>query len=298
MGVLESTKDGRRFTLGTRCLVGRSPLAQLRLGIDAASAEHATVWWDEAGWHVRDLGSTNGTWVEDRRLRAGEATALGEGVRLAFGAPEASWVLAGAGPPVPAVRHQETGRAAGPVDGVLFLPDADAPLGCVVPGRGAWWLERVAGAAVVVDQDVVDVDGAAWTLELPPGQYGSGSVDPAAAGVCLDVGPGDTLVVEGRGAGPRRVVLPPGPDLAPLVALVRQRLGDARRRGAPEAQGWLSLATLADALSLAPLEALRRLWRTRSRLRQAGWPEADCLLQWQEGTDRIRVGLPLASPGC
>jgi two-component system, cell cycle response regulator len=78
------TEIGRRTTLDRdRFLVGREDGADILLDRDSVSRQHAEVVRDVRGqWMVRDLDSTNGTFVNDRRTS--EAT-LRDGDQLRFG---------------------------------------------------------------------------------------------------------------------------------------------------------------------------------------------------------------------
>jgi transcriptional regulator with GAF, ATPase, and Fis domain/pSer/pThr/pTyr-binding forkhead associated (FHA) protein len=60
------------LTAGQACTMGRSPTNRIVLKDDLCSREHAEVTYGNGRWHVRDLGSTNGTRVNDVRLDAGE----------------------------------------------------------------------------------------------------------------------------------------------------------------------------------------------------------------------------------
>jgi diguanylate cyclase (GGDEF)-like protein len=78
---------GRRFTLGKpEHVVGRRSELELPLDIDSVSRRHARLVKDGDGWAVEDLGSTNGTWVNDaqvhlrHKLRNGDTLRFGEAV--------------------------------------------------------------------------------------------------------------------------------------------------------------------------------------------------------------------------
>jgi len=61
---------GRRIALDSREMaIGRSSRADLQLDIESASRHHATVVRTSAGWLLRDNGSTNGTFVNDRQIK-------------------------------------------------------------------------------------------------------------------------------------------------------------------------------------------------------------------------------------
>ena len=68
MGVLERADGARRIALGGRVLAGRGERCDLRLASPRASGEHAVLTWRDGGWHVRDLGSRNGTLIDGEPL--------------------------------------------------------------------------------------------------------------------------------------------------------------------------------------------------------------------------------------
>jgi diguanylate cyclase (GGDEF)-like protein len=72
-----------------RTVVGRSPDAQIRLGSDGVSRAHAEILLDGGRVRVRDLGSTNGTFLngeraEARELRDGDKLSIGEVTLMLF----------------------------------------------------------------------------------------------------------------------------------------------------------------------------------------------------------------------
>lgn len=80
--VISGPDRGLRRTLPfSRLKIGKSPACGLVLSDPAVSSEHAEVVFSEAGVHLADLGSTNGTWLGGTKLA--EATlAPGAEVRL------------------------------------------------------------------------------------------------------------------------------------------------------------------------------------------------------------------------
>jgi hypothetical protein len=86
------TVDGRRHELSVeRAVLGRSRDCDLRVGDANVSRRHAEVREDGDGWVLVDLGSTNGTLlngrrVERERLEDGDTITLGS-TRIVFGAP-------------------------------------------------------------------------------------------------------------------------------------------------------------------------------------------------------------------
>jgi pSer/pThr/pTyr-binding forkhead associated (FHA) protein len=69
-----------------RLTIGRSSSCQLVLSDDTVSRRHAELFLDGGRWILRDLGSSNGTWVNGRRVveaevRTGDVVHFG-GCRL------------------------------------------------------------------------------------------------------------------------------------------------------------------------------------------------------------------------
>lgn len=63
--------DGRTFTLGeTPLIIGRSPQASIVINDSNVSRQHAEVWRTAEGVAIRDLRSTNGTFVNGHRIDA------------------------------------------------------------------------------------------------------------------------------------------------------------------------------------------------------------------------------------
>ncbi|MDT0323148.1 DUF1707 and FHA domain-containing protein [Streptomyces millisiae] len=64
--------------------IGREAGCGLRLSDSSVSRHHARLFSTPAGWLLHDLGSVNGTWVNDRRVTGGAPVRPGDQVR--FGA--------------------------------------------------------------------------------------------------------------------------------------------------------------------------------------------------------------------
>ena len=67
-------------------MIGRSSACQIVLGDDTVSRRHAELRYEDGRWLLRDLGSSNGTYVNGRcvteaEVRAGDVIHLG-GCRL------------------------------------------------------------------------------------------------------------------------------------------------------------------------------------------------------------------------
>lgn len=74
---------GTVLPLGTTPIViGRSPASTLVLEDEYASGRHARLQPSEQGWWIEDLGSRNGTFVDDERLSEPRLLHSGDVVRI------------------------------------------------------------------------------------------------------------------------------------------------------------------------------------------------------------------------
>ena len=81
--VIQGQDQGRTLQSAAAHLsIGRGNNASLQLGDPHLSAEHGLVLQDEETIRYRDLGSTNGTYVNSHRVEAGR---LSEGDELMIG---------------------------------------------------------------------------------------------------------------------------------------------------------------------------------------------------------------------
>lgn len=82
--VLQGSKAGTEIKIPTpKCLIGRSDECQLRPQSDAISRRHCVIITTENEVAVRDLGSRNGTYVNDEKV--GEEAVLLSGDKLRVG---------------------------------------------------------------------------------------------------------------------------------------------------------------------------------------------------------------------
>lgn len=84
--VVRGPKRGLAFWLDReRMLIGREALCPIFLDDASVSRQHAEITRRDGGWWLSDLGSKNGTQVNERAVR-GEAVALADGDLLLLGA--------------------------------------------------------------------------------------------------------------------------------------------------------------------------------------------------------------------
>lgn len=105
--------------------IGRNPLNDLTLPFPFVSGWHAVVRFDERGAKFFDLGSTNGTLHNGRRIAAGESVAVGDGLSLTIGKVELRIRQAQASQPAHVPGHPPMGPAY-PAP-LAPMPEQDAP---------------------------------------------------------------------------------------------------------------------------------------------------------------------------
>jgi len=85
--VVEGPLEGTSIPLGEAPVtIGRAPTSTLVIDDDYCSARHARVYRDGEGWWIEDLGSTNGTFIDDARLF--DPIEAQPGIRIRIGATE------------------------------------------------------------------------------------------------------------------------------------------------------------------------------------------------------------------
>ena len=85
--VLQGKEVVDRFDLASgENSIGRGSDCDIQIDTEALSRKHASIRLDGSALHIRDLASTNGTFVDHRRLKGAEERELSPGSRVRLGA--------------------------------------------------------------------------------------------------------------------------------------------------------------------------------------------------------------------
>jgi len=266
------------------------------------SAEHASIFWTGDRWEVRDLGSSNGTFVDGRPAPPGERVQLREGVELSFGGEAERWVLVEALPPVASARRLDTGEVRIAQDGLLALPSADDPQIAIFENEsGRWLVEAGTSARTGIDQEELTAGTADWLLSVPP--VSPGGVVPTTRrfrGVPKVIGVLTMRFKVSHDGDYVQLNLVQGNEIIAmgaraynelLLTLARARLGARAERAIPEEdQGWLHVDDLVEMLNI-PVERFNvSIHRARQQFAEAGVVNAGVLIERRPLTRQIRLG--------
>lgn len=300
MGTLKHLQTGAEVPLAARHVVGRSRTCQLQLDLASVSALHAELAWNGRAWHLRDLGSRNGTFVAGRRVPPGQPVELAAGAELGFGAPEPHYrFVEGSAPRLMAFGPSEVRIAD---DDVLCLPSAAECEAMVFRDPGERWvIETPEGTRPLADGECVVLGGQPFHVHLPGGVPATRdaeeprpqadapddgvlelrvSRDGEHVDLCFHLG-GEARPIESRA------------HAFLLLALARARLADAAQGQLPESEhGWTHREDLMKELAIDDPQLLN-LWvyRARQQLAQLRLPGAAKVIERREGAGQLRLGL-------
>jgi hypothetical protein len=262
------------------------------------SSEHASLEWNGVHWLLRDLGSKNGTFLDGRRLAAGEQGTVPKGAELRFGRQSAPWVLADDAAPTLMAVKLATGECAVAEWGYLALPDTQHPeLGISQDVHGAWSAECRGESVPVEDRTVVTTpDGMAWRVYLPVGI--EGTVKDEGGPMMLDqlelrfAFTRDEEHVELTARTPDAShALKTRAHHYPLLLLARQRLADQRARAPASEQGWTYIEDLLKMLRIDENHLNITIHRARVQFSQLGVVDAVGLIERRSSKRQLRLGI-------
>jgi hypothetical protein len=297
VATLENRASGTRSSLSGRHIVGRSKTCHLHIDEPNVSSLHAEILWYETAWHIQDLGSRNGTFVDGRRLAAGERAALASGAELAFGVPNVRFRLIDDSPPL-LMAFDATGEVCVAPDGILCLPSLDEPeLTVFLDVRERWVVESVHGTCPIDDQSTVVAGGKPWRVCLPSPADRTHDLGALQSPHLSEIELRFSESLDGEHIVISVVHGKSVQDLEArahaylLLSLARVRQNDAKDPGVPKTeQGWVYREDLIKMLNLDP--ELLNVWifRARRQLTEAGLRGAAGIIERRAGTHQLRIG--------
>lgn len=293
MGTLKRAADGRLVLLTTEHVVGRLSSCGLCLSPPFVSLAHALIRWNGTSWELRDLGSTNGTYLDRARLQSGQTARLELGAILAFGDVPETWEMSCDAPPSPAAIPLDGSEPSRLMSGTIPLFDKDELVATIYAEGERWYLEVGDTKEELCAGQQFSVGGRAWKFECPHVASLTSETAPELPRL-------DTLVLEFSyssneefvevsfaHAGERRS-LSGRSCLYLALVLARQRLDD-QRAGRNE-HGWIDvddlLRMIPEYSSYAALNV--EIHRLRRLFGESGVSEPTRIVERRRG--QIRIG--------
>lgn len=303
MGCLRHCETGDRCLLMPEHLVGRSPRAALCLKSSYVSAQHASIRWVTSHWELKDLGSRNGTRVNDKSLAPGQVRELQVGARISFGRAEQTWELVDDSPPRAMVVPLD-GRDDGIVieDEMVALPSPEIPSATIFRRPdGSWKVEQHDSIATLVDGQVLHVQGRKWKFTCPPALSSTSTIDWPRFAVrdlqsirlMFRVSSDEEHVeirLSGTGSGDDLDLGSRAHNYL-LLYLARHRFAEAEQ-GVPEAAcGWVHRQDILDALRIDRERLNLDVFRARKHFALAGVRDAADVIERRPDTSQLRIGI-------
>lgn len=297
---LKRLSDGTTVPLAAQCLVGRSASCGLVLEDRFVSSEHAKILWINGSWRLRDLGSSNGTFVDTHRIAPGQLTLLEVGARIGFGEVEEGYELADASPPTAMATDTESREVVAAEGEMLVLPDEDHPEVTVYHATTAGWVaERANGEVLGVhDQSVISVGERSFRIDLPVFSEATPMVDVVLnldnAQLSFAVSSDEERVeIAVLLRGQERARLESREHNYLLLTLARTRLAQSELPVGE--RGWLEVEQILHMLKIDQNSLNVAIHRARQQLSSTGIEGAAAVVETRRGyrrlgTDRVTIG--------
>lgn len=297
MAVIERVNTGARYELDAHSTVGRSRKSVIVLDHQQVSALHALIFWNGSVWMLRDLGSRNGTSVNEHLIASSTPVPLQPGAVIAFGHREQSWRFVNATPPLAFAESADRQRRRVAKGGMIALPDDDDMEVAVYRTEdGHWVAEQDERTQSVADGDPIEAGGVSWSLNLPMMTEQTAAPDTHVGPQLNDmkvrfaVSQDEEHVAVQIDWSGGNVRLPYRVHLYTLVTLARIRLADGAEVRASE-DGWIDIEQLVTMLRLDRATLNKHLWRVRQQFLAAGVKDAARLIERRPHASKVRIGL-------
>jgi len=298
MGQLQNTSSHQIRLLEPEHLVGRAANCSLCIHERYISAQHAMLRWGGDHWEVKDLGSRNGTYVDDERIKPGEEHSLRHGSKLYFGKPEQRWELIDAARPEVMAVTIESGDAV-IIDGeLLALPSSADPQVTIYQGPdGSWLLEQPNDSiTTIAHMQTFEAAGHVWKFCCPERAQKTSLTDYRPdfevrhLELLFSVSRDEEHVQLHASYGTGRFDLGSRNHNYVLLLLARKRLEDAAE-GLPETScGWTYIEDLVRGPDVTPSSLNIDVFRIRKQFDALGVLDPANIIERRPRTKQLRIG--------
>jgi hypothetical protein len=294
VGQIRSVNSTKTYALDGHSLVGRAAHCHVALPDTRVSSEHASLSWRDTAWAIRDLGSTNGTWVNGQRIAPGVDVKLREGSEIAFGEAQQGWALDDASPPGPIALPVAGGEGCPLRDGVIAVPDSDQPQAMLYRSlTGSWMLENGNRITSITPGSIFEVGETSWRFSCPT--TSESTVRTRHRLVIdgtfhFDVSTNEEEVSLSVELEHERLPMGQLSGFYLLLTLARLRM-QAEESGADAAErGWVHRDQLLKMLACGEQQLNVWVHRIRSRFAAKGFLDYADVVQRRDGSGQMRIG--------
>jgi hypothetical protein len=279
--------------------IGRSVNSHLVLTGGRVSSEQAVIRHVGGGeWVIRDLGSKNGTFLNQRPLAIGDSK-LAEGDLLGFGESRATWTFSPGSPcELLVIRAGQDWVAVPAGERLLALPSSELPDATLFHRSAGWFLE-VPGTepSTLSDGQTLTLSGYQYRVWISNEMDRTEDVVTSQrrlvdATLRLSVSRDEEQVEGELQLGAERFSLLPRVYLYVLVALARYHEEDARNGLPSTERGWRYADDVARSLGLDQQALNLQVYRARQVLAKLGFEDPIAIVERRAITKEIRLGIP------
>ncbi|MGD0678382.1 MAG: FHA domain-containing protein [Polyangiaceae bacterium] len=296
MAILRNTDTGRTKRLEAEHVIGRGSHSALRLVERFVSSQHASLRWTGERWELKDLSSTNGTFVNGSRIEPATHQLVAIGDRIAFGRRKPEWELIDVSPPVTMAVPFDDAEAVLADQDLIAIPSSAEPIATIYRcGEGGWILEQSMSATPIVDQQIFSVDSRRWKFCRPAPLYKTSLTSfpsPELVDLALTfyVSRDEEYTrVRAMGAG-REFELGAHSYHYLLLTLARRRLADLAEGVVDSSSGWVYQEDLSRDPSMAPPQLNLDVFRARKQFAALGIVNAANVIERRPRTRQLRIG--------
>ncbi len=247
---------------------------------------------------LRDLNSTNGTWVNGQRVAPQAEVVLAIGDRILFGHSHHEWEVSSVEPPAPMAVPVGGGRPRVINFGVIALPTDEEPIATIFrDSLGDWLFETQDELRRIESGELVAVGAVRWRFSCPSHWQSTMRTTPvkllSETTLSFEVTRDEEHVSLIANAGFDTVNLGSHSAYYFLLTLARARQKDNAEGVAPNEAGWTHREDLARMLLCNEPQLNVWIHRIRAKFESQGFLDYSAIVERKEGTGLMRIGTSL-----